>query len=372
MSLFARLEEGRKPSKSELSKGKKPKDVTWKDWLTGGGAFQGKVKHPKKPKRKKLPKGAYQDVFKQGQKLTKARVKAKKGKNDWWTQSTKGMSFFDPDDDFPDWWGSSSKLPKLPKLPPPPPLTAEEKKIRELAKSIGRVHRVAAGGLVFKSFAAPEMWEMLVLVSKAHPRFGGYWTFPKGGLDLGEHIYSGAAREVYEEAGVKAKVANPLAFKNTAKFGDRGKYDLPLVIDLMKKKNPKDKKFIEENKEKFKDVSFTWSNHAHYFVMLWKSGRPRKTPDKHQEMAMSEWVTLAEAIKRGDRMKRAVKFLTPVIHKMWKPTGGVPKPSRPTKPPKWSTKKPSYKPSKLSKPSKPYKPYKPSSGKQTKSYSLFY
>jgi 8-oxo-dGTP pyrophosphatase MutT (NUDIX family) len=346
VSLFDRLEEGRKPTKSELAKGKKPKDVTWKDWLSSGGAFQGKTKKPKKPKkskRAKLPKGSYQDVGEQGKKLTKARLKKQKQKkaepdpsDDWFAALTKGMETWDIDDDETaqlGWWGLGGSTQKGRSKLPPKKLSPHEEKVNKIARSIGKIKRTAAGGVVFKTFSGPDMWDLPVLVSLTAPKWGSYWVFPKGGLDLGETIYKGAAREVREEAGVKAKVASPLAYKTTSTFGESGKYDLPLVIDLLKKKNPSEAEWIEKHKEDFRRKSFTFANQSHYFVMAHKGGRPRQSIGKDEEMARSEWMPLRKAIRKAKRGEVVIKFLLPVIHKLWKPTGGMPKPSRPSKPP---------------------------------------
>jgi 8-oxo-dGTP pyrophosphatase MutT (NUDIX family) len=330
MTLHARiLEEGRKPTKTELAKGKKPSDVSWKDWLQAGGAYKGKTKKPKEKKHKKSSKGSFHDPYKSSK---KAHKKPKK-KGNWWDEMTKGMDEFEIEDDPKSqmgWYGVGGGSSK--KLPPRPKRSPEEEKIHQIAKSIGTIARTAAGGIVFKTFEGPDFWELPVLVSQVAPKWGSYWVFPKGGLDLGEHIYKGAAREVREEAGVKAKVVSPLAYKTTSRFGESGKYDLALVIDLLKKKNPKEAKFIEANREKFKRKSFTYANKSHYFIMKHTGGKPRQTIGKDEEMARSEWVPLREAVKRAKRGSAVVKFLTPVMFKMWKPTGGVEKPARAPKP----------------------------------------
>ena len=367
MTLYARLEEGRKPSDSELAKGKKPSDVSWKNWLQAGGSYKGKTKKPKKPKRLgQSPEGSFHDPYKSSKKAKKK--KKSKSSSNWFDAMTKGMDSFDffdePDDKY------------KPYKPKPIKRTPEEEKLYKITKSLGTIPRTAAGGIVFKTFEGPDFWELPVLVSQVAPKWGSYWVFPKGGLDLGEHIYKGAAREVYEEAGVKAKVVSPLAYKSMSRFGERGKYDLALVMDLLKKKNPKDKAFIEANKEKIKNSSFSYANHSHYFIMIHKGGKPRQTIGKDEEMARSEWVPLREAVKRAKRGKAVVKFLTPVMFKMWKPSKGVVKPSKAPKPFKSKPKDRSRKSSSSS----PWKSYKPKGGKDKgggisgppKSYGLFY
>jgi 8-oxo-dGTP pyrophosphatase MutT (NUDIX family) len=332
MSLHARIiEEGREPTKSELAKGKKPSDISWKDWLQAGGAYKGKTKAPKKSKKPKKYKDSFHDPYKTSKK-THAKSKSK---GNWWDEMTKGMDEFEIEDDPKSnmgWYGVGGGKHSSKKTPPRPKRTPEEEKIHQLVKSLGTIPRTAAGGIVFKTFEGPDFWELPVLVSQVHPKYGSYWVFPKGGLDLGESMYKGAAREVREEAGVKAKVVSPLAYKKMSRFGESGKYDLPLVIDLLKKKNPKEAKFIEANKEKFRYKHFSFANHSHYFIMKHTGGTPRKKPGKDEEMARSEWIPLRDAVKRASRMKDVIKFLTPVLYKMWKPTKGVEKKGRAPKP----------------------------------------
>ena len=235
-----------------------------------------------------------------------------------WTGGTQQMG----------WWGVGGKKKSskggsssgLPKVEDP-----TKKKLRTLRHSLGKIERMAAGGVVFKSFTAPSVEEMLVLVSQVHPKYGSYWVFPKGGVDLGETLHQGAAREVREEAGVKAKVVPGSPYVHTSTFGERGKYDLPLVMDLLLKKHPADKEFIKQHEEALSYAHFTYKNVSHYYVMKHTGGRPRQNPGKDQEMNKSEWVTLAEAAKRSARMKAVIKGLLPQIKTLWKegpaPTG---------------------------------------------------
>jgi len=302
----------RNPTEKELKSGKRPEDVSWKDWLSAGGSFGKSKPKPKKSKE--------------------SSTKSKK--DDWWGAAIKGLDTFDDDDwAVPSYGGKGSwsvkggygyksghSYSKSKYVPPAPKLTPDQEKVRKMARGLGKIARIAAGGIVVKDFSAPDVWDLQVVVSKLHPRFGSKWFFPKGGLDVGEAVHSGAAREVAEESGVKAKVVSPLAFKHTAVFGDRGRYDLPLALTLLKQKYPEDVQFIDDHVEEFKGEYFTWSNKSHYFVMIYKSGTPFPGPDPHQETAKSEWVTLREAVSRDHRMYEAVKFLLPVIAKMWEPT----------------------------------------------------
>lgn len=218
------------------------------------------------------------------------------------------------------WWGVGGKKKSskagaargLPKTEDP-----TKKKLRKLRHSVGKVSRPAAGGLVFKSFTAPSVWEMLVLVSQVQPKYGAYWVFPKGGVDLGETLHQGAVREVREESGVKAKVVPGTPYVRASTFNERGSYDLPLVMDLLLKKNKADTAFIKAHEEAFRNAHFAFKNVNHYYVMRHVSGRPRKTPGKDGEMSTNEWVTLKEAAKRSTRMAAIIKGLMPQIKKLW-------------------------------------------------------
>jgi 8-oxo-dGTP pyrophosphatase MutT (NUDIX family) len=320
----------RKPTKKELASGVRPDDVTWKEWIAAGGSFQAGSSSKPKSKKPKKSKPKSSKPKKPSKSKSKSKSKPESDKPDWWTSLTKDMPTFDVvDDPVTNYFGSSKPSKPKPKLSP------EQKKVRDMAASLGRISRIAAGGIVFKTFEGPDFWDLPVLVSKVHPKWGNYWVFPKGGLDLGEHIYKGAAREVEEESGVKAKVINPLAFKHTSKLSESGKYDLPLVLSLLKKKFPQDAKFIDKHAEDFKYERFSFDNKSHYFIMKHTGGKPRQQPGKDEEMAKSDWFPLRKAIKMGDRQRRVVKFLLPVLYKLWKPTGGATKgksvkmPSRP-------------------------------------------
>lgn len=46
----------------------------------------------------------------------------------------------------------------------------------------------------------------------------GAWSFPAGGMELGESLGECVIREVWEETGIKAEVATPFAFYSGAQF----------------------------------------------------------------------------------------------------------------------------------------------------------
>ena len=69
-----------------------------------------------------------------------------------------------------------------------------------------------AGGVVFDA-------EGRVLLLR---RLGGTWVFPKGHIDPGEDALTTALREIEEEAGVTATVADPETQFTTSYTNDRG------------------------------------------------------------------------------------------------------------------------------------------------------
>lgn len=220
------------------------------------------------------------------------------------------------DDPWADWKSNWSSAGAGKSSWKPKPKTAEEQKADDLAKSLGVIDRTAAGGIVFKSFKGATIWDLEVLVAKAHPRYGSYWLFPKGGQDIGEDIKVAAAREVLEETGVKAKVADKQSFIEVKQFGDSGRYDLPLVLDALKKKHPGEKAWIEEHKELFRWKSFSFRNHANYFAMLYLSGKPfakGKGEDEHKEVGHAEWMPLWEAERKSSRLSKIIHGLLPVV-----------------------------------------------------------
>jgi len=374
-----------KITKEMLKKGVKPEGVTWKDWMQAGGKFGGGTGKPR-PKKLRVPshveveigRWALDRVYisdsnlehhlqRSGRKgdlphtaawvgTDKERMKLllklgvrhyrKKGRKSKEKEKAKSVSksmgkalSADPfagaswgDEDKlqqTGWWGvgggkkASKRLPK-----PKPKLTPEQQKLRDLVsgfkKKMSHIPRTAAGGIVFKTFEGPDLWDLPVLACQVAPKYGTYWVFPKGGLDIGESLHKGAAREVKEESGVRAKVANNQAHVTKSKFGDRGKYDLPLILKLMKEQYPKEAKFIESQAEEIKGMFFSWENETHYYVMKHTGGSPGSGTD--HEMARSEWVSLRDAFKRSYRMEEVVTKLFPVIRRMWKPTGEAKKP----------------------------------------------
>jgi len=240
-----------------------------------------------------------------------------------------GVSWGDEDIQQTGWWGVGGGKKSSRNLPPKKTkLSPEQQKLRDLVdgfkKKVSYIPRVAAGGIVFRTLEGPDLWELPVLACQVAPKYGTYWVFPKGGLDIGEGLTKGASREVKEESGVHAKVANSKAHVTKSKFGDLGKYDLPLVLKLLKEQYPKEAKFIDSQADEIRTMAFRWENTTHYFVMRRTGGKPGAGTD--HEMARSEWIPLRAAIKRSYRMEEVVEKLLPVIKRMWKPVGDVKKP----------------------------------------------
>jgi ADP-ribose pyrophosphatase YjhB (NUDIX family) len=212
-------------------------------------------------------------------------------------------------------WGSSSVKKQKEKG-----YTPEEKKLYKLRKTVHTLKRPAAGGLVVRDFKARSVEDMHVLIAETHPKYGKAWRVPKGGVDEGESLQRAAVREVREETGVRAKVANSKFFKTKDKFGGSAdSYGLFIVLDVMKQKNPDDVEFIDAHKKQIGKFFFSWENNIHYFVMEYVSGRPINRPDPHEEMGRAEWMTLRVARKQGHKVKTAIDGLMPILKRMWIP-----------------------------------------------------
>ncbi len=219
---------------------------------------------------------------------------------------------------------------------PEPP--EDRKKLDGIIKKMKKkpLLRQAAGGIVFKTFEGEDVWALPVLVAQTAKKYGGKWVFPKGGLDPGENLHQGAAREVREEAGVRAKVADGKSFLKTSMFHDIGKYDIAVVMAAAKKAAGGDAAFIEQHKQTLCREGFTWQNETHYFVMQYVSGKPDTsyvsggTPEcsnkkPSAEMQAAKWVPLGDAVSMNGRMKKVANALAGVIKKHWKPAAGVKK-----------------------------------------------
>jgi len=228
------------------------------------------------------------------------------------------------------WGDKPSDKPKA----PPRAYSPDEQKLHHLARSVrklGPLKRVAAGGVVFKNFDAAHPDDLEILVAKTHPKWGGQWVFPKGGADEGEHIHDTAAREVEEETGVKAKVIpGHEPFVHTSTFGERGKYDLPLVVSALKKAHPGEEEFIDKMKDHLaNEEHFSYENQSHYYLMQHTGGTPITHPDQShdQEMGEARFMPIWKAAKLGGRIGDTLKSLRPAIEKQMKaaqagPTAG--------------------------------------------------
>jgi 8-oxo-dGTP pyrophosphatase MutT (NUDIX family) len=385
------LSEGR-PSKKEQEKarkehgitakmlrGSKPAHLSWKAWLAAGGTMSGasQSKKPKgKPKKKKKGKSPLPYLN------PKYRAKTPEKVQTGMDKVAELLAKLGPDlgPDLPDvklghqpqqmgMWGVGGH--KKHKMPVKRRVSPEQEKLQKMARSLGTIQRQAAGGIVFKTFKGADIWDLPVLVSKVAPKWGNYFVFPKGGQDPGENLHQSAAREVREEAGVKAKVVSSRSWHRTSKFGDRGHYDLTLVMNLLKAKYPDEKAFLEKHRDEIEQMFFTYSNRSHYFVMAHTGGKPRRGAGHGHgadEMAYSEWAPLRQANKLGGKMAAAIKGLMPVIRRLWKPVpvaGYLPGKIGPKHPPKKAKKH------WMPKPRRGSKPPRPPRGKQTSHVSFY-
>lgn len=279
-----------------------------------------------------------------GKPTQKGKAPGKKGKVD-----ISGLIAQDPhydtgwgDDPKPmgHWTGGKSKSSWHKHKPKPVvELTPEEKRLNKIVKHMeSPLKRQAAGGIVFKTFGGADVWQLPVLVAQTAAKYGGSWVFPKGGLDPGESHKQGAVREVREEAGVKAKVADAHAFVVKSRFHDSGKYDIHVVMAAAKAsaRTPDDKTFVEAKKQTLCRKSYVWQNETHYFVMRWTGGEPNVSHVEHgkpectnknptAEMQAAKWVPLAQAATMHPRMGEVIKKLMRTITKLWKPPAGVKK-----------------------------------------------
>jgi len=361
------LKTGRKPTDKEVKSGKKPDDVTWSAWLEAGGGY-GKGKKPSFSKKKhdeppKKDKSYSQMVFfnkKAAEKHTEPGKEVEKAIKRWaetrpyldkhnfmhvLSASLKKGKARKVDawlNEAPGNWSHLKKLGLyhfIEKPPPKPPkqLSPDELKLKEMLKAVHAkepIKRDAAGGLVVKDWNTEHPLDVLVLVAQTHKKWGGYWVLPKGGVDPGETLHQGAQREVWEEAGVRAKVAVDKPFTQPGWTGSQPNYDVPRVVEILEKAHPKEKAFIAKMKPTLEKLSFKFSNTNHYYLMNWVSGEPLSRPDPHQEMQKAEWVTLREALKMGGRIKSVAKALMPLIERAWTKATGKPLPPKEPRPPK--------------------------------------
>jgi len=386
-----KLKTGRQPTQAELASGKRPRDMLWGVWLPALKAFKKKQsKKGKKPVQgtlfpSKSKSSSYSPMAhfnpKAMEKHTEpdAKVRAeikewhrkrtyvdsknwahvlkksvKKGKlreveryvkeapGNWKHLKKLGLyEFIDKKDKHTHAsWSASKGSSWKPK--PKKKLTPDQEKLRALVADVRKkpIPRTAAGGIVIKDWDAETPRDLLVLVPKTHPKWGGYWTLPKGGVDKGESITKGALREVREETNVKAKVIHPSAYVRKGWQGSQRGYDVALVIETLKKKHPKEAKFFDDMKKDLKEISFAYANTEHYFLMQWVSGKPFTKPDPHEEMGKAVWMPIAKARKLSGRHKEVIDKLMPEIEKRWSKASGKPVPP---KKPRTEPKKPKLK-----------------------------
>jgi 8-oxo-dGTP diphosphatase len=78
----------------------------------------------------------------------------------------------------------------------------------------------------------------VLMVKRKYPPRQGYWSIPGGHVELGERIEDAAARELYEETGVKAVPRGIVNLDELIVYDDRGvvKYHYVLIDVLLDRK----------------------------------------------------------------------------------------------------------------------------------------
>jgi 8-oxo-dGTP pyrophosphatase MutT (NUDIX family) len=119
---------------------------------------------------------------------------------------------------------------------------------------------LSAGGLVWRR--GPGGAAQVVLV---RPAGRDAWVLPKGHVERGETIAQAAIREVQEETGVKATVAQPLG----------------------------EVAYVFSQRERESQPPATIFKRVHFYLMEYQSGA---LSDHDDEIAEAQWVDLEEAL----------------------------------------------------------------------------
>jgi ADP-ribose pyrophosphatase YjhB (NUDIX family) len=85
---------------------------------------------------------------------------------------------------------------------------------------------VGVGALVWKG-------DRILLVRRGHPPRAGSWSLPGGRQEWGETVAEGAAREVFEETGVRIRVVDVLAVVDLIDRDETGQAYHFTVIDVL-------------------------------------------------------------------------------------------------------------------------------------------
>jgi 8-oxo-dGTP pyrophosphatase MutT (NUDIX family) len=81
----------------------------------------------------------------------------------------------------------------------------------------------------------------------------GFWCTPGGGLDDGESLSAGIARELLEETGITAQVGRLLFIQQFQKTGEFESYDYDEFLEFF---------FLIENSDAFENINLSTTTHG--------------------------------------------------------------------------------------------------------------
>lgn len=121
--------------------------------------------------------------------------------------------------------------------------------------------------VIAKIIVRNENSEILLLRrSSTDKRRPGEWDLPGGGIEEGEDIIAGSAREALEETGLSIKIDQfRLLYAGTAPWEPEQVSITRLILALPAVKNPKIKLSFEHNQFKWVDQQTALKDFKHFF-----------------------------------------------------------------------------------------------------------